>query len=260
MLGPLAAATLALHVMSEVGLRHLPVVENDKVYLMRTTAVYGNGKFGLSDLPPTFGSGLFSRPFEAELLTVYLIREFTIDLVEHVAAQRAPDRAVPLSPEQQRALGIGNSTGLGMAPFLFSHPILIHRWMTARETAIARVLAEAEALPDKRAAFLKLLPRAIAHVAEWETRDARQATRIEQLSRELAWLNDVLSDGAVGLLAEPYPWRQLADHVEAHCSAEMQELVNSLMMEPYGALVDELADAMVDPEHERLDPSMTLGR
>ncbi len=33
-LGPQAAATLALHVMSEVGLRHLPVVENDKVYGM----------------------------------------------------------------------------------------------------------------------------------------------------------------------------------------------------------------------------------
>ncbi len=227
-------------------------------YLMRTTAVYGNGKFGLSDLSRTFGSGLFNRPFEAELLAVYLIREFTIDLVEHVAAQRAPDRAVPLGPEQRRALGIGNSTGLGMAPFLFSHPILIHHWMTARETAIARVLAEAEAPPDKRAAFLALLLRAIAHVAEWETRDARQATRIEQLRRELAWLNDALSDGDGGLLVEPYPWRRLADQVEAHCSAEMQELVNSLMMEPYGELVDELADAMADPERERLDPSMTL--
>ncbi len=31
-LGPQTAATLALHVMSEVGFRHLPVVENDKVY------------------------------------------------------------------------------------------------------------------------------------------------------------------------------------------------------------------------------------
>ncbi len=34
MLGPQAEATLALHVMNEVGLRHLPVVENDKVYGM----------------------------------------------------------------------------------------------------------------------------------------------------------------------------------------------------------------------------------
>ena len=31
-LGPQAEATLALHVMNEVGLRHLPVVENDEVY------------------------------------------------------------------------------------------------------------------------------------------------------------------------------------------------------------------------------------
>ncbi len=29
--GPQAAATLALHVMDEVGFRHLPVVENDEV-------------------------------------------------------------------------------------------------------------------------------------------------------------------------------------------------------------------------------------
>ncbi len=32
MLGPQTAATLALHVMSEAGFRHLPVVENDEVY------------------------------------------------------------------------------------------------------------------------------------------------------------------------------------------------------------------------------------
>jgi CBS domain-containing protein len=31
-LGPQTAATLALHVMGEVGFRHLPVAENDKVY------------------------------------------------------------------------------------------------------------------------------------------------------------------------------------------------------------------------------------
>ncbi len=31
-LGPQTAATLALHVMGEVGFRHLPVVENDKVH------------------------------------------------------------------------------------------------------------------------------------------------------------------------------------------------------------------------------------
>ena len=38
-----------------------------------------------------------------------------------------------------RFLGIGNSTGLGMAPFLVTHPPLFHSWIIARETALARV-------------------------------------------------------------------------------------------------------------------------
>ncbi len=37
----------------------------------------------------------------------------------------------------QRYLGIGNSTGLGMAPFLINHPQLIDQWITSRETALA---------------------------------------------------------------------------------------------------------------------------
>jgi hypothetical protein len=228
-------------------------------YLMRTTAVYGNGKFGMADLPRTFGCGIFHRPFEAEMLAVYLIREFTIDLVEHVAAQRAPGTAARLSDDRRRALGIGNSTGLGMAPFLNTHPTLLDRWMTARETAIARVQAEPEAAPEKRAAFLGFLVGAIAHVGEWETRDARQATRVETLRGELAWLREELMGGHADILAGPHPWRRLAELVAANCSEEMQEFVNGLMLEPYGALVDDLADAMTDPESEGLDPAMTLG-
>ena len=85
-------------------------------YLMRTTAVYGNGKFGLSDLDNTFAGGLFSRPFEAELLTVYLIREFTFDLVAHLARCRAPDRAVPLSPESKRRLGMATRRASAWRP------------------------------------------------------------------------------------------------------------------------------------------------
>jgi hypothetical protein len=227
-------------------------------YLMRTTAVYGNGKFGLSDLENTFAGGLFSRPFEAELFTVYLIREFTLDLVERIAAARKPDRAVRLAPDRRRAFGIGNSTGLGMAPFLTFHPALIHRWMLARETAIARVLALAEAAPEKRDAFLALLARAIGHVREWSTQDARQAARTAKLHGELQGLHVDLTDGAADLLTGPQPWRRLFDKVEAEGSLELQELSLSLMMEPYGELVDDLADRMTDPERGRLDPAMTL--
>ncbi|MDX1575444.1 MAG: hypothetical protein R3285_04575 [Kiloniellales bacterium] len=226
-------------------------------YLMRTTAVYGNGKFGLSDLANTFAGGLFSRPFEAELFTVYLIREFTLDLVEHIAAARNPERAVALAPDRRRALGIGNSTGLGMAPFLTFHPALIHRWMLARETALARVLALAEATPGKRAAFLAHLARAIDHVGEWSTQDARQAARTAKLGDELEALHAELT-GNSAVLCGPHPWRHLMEKVESEGSLELQELIVSLMLEPYGELVDDLADQMADPEPGRLDPAMTL--
>lgn len=223
-------------------------------YLMRTTAVYGNGKFGLSDLANTFSQGLFKRPFEAEMLTVYLIREFTLDLVEHCAAQRAPAQAAKLAPAQRRALGIGNATGLGMAPFLITHPTLIHQWMLARETAIARVFAVAIATIQKQNRFINLLARAQQHVQEWQTQDPRQSARIAQLQHELQQLEAI----ATAKLPQAYPWDELAMWAEQHSSEECQELLNSMIIELYGELVDDLADTMCDPETPPFDPTMRL--
>ena len=225
-------------------------------YLMRTTAVYGNGKFGLSDLSNTFAGGLFRRPFEAEMLTVYLIREFTLDLVEHIAAQRAPGQAVRLAVRQRRSFGIGNSTGLGMAPFLIAHPGLFHRWVYARETAIARVLALPAAEPAERAAFDRLLKQAARHVAEWHTGDSRQAARITRLQQELRDLSRQMNEDE--LLTGSYPWQRLQALAAAQYSEEMQELLHSLMIEPYGELVDELADTMADSERPVFNPALQL--
>ena len=47
--------------------------------------------------------------------------------------------AVNLDPEICRSLGIGNSTGLGMAPFIVNHPTLLNNWVLARETALKEI-------------------------------------------------------------------------------------------------------------------------
>ncbi|MDF1729018.1 MAG: hypothetical protein P1U53_14860, partial [Sulfitobacter sp.] len=91
----------------------------DVGYLMRTTAVYGNGKFGIADRALIEDRPGLEGPFAAEMLTVWLIRHFTHDLVEHVGG-------APLDPTYKRHLGIGNSPGLGMAPFLVTHPVLLN--------------------------------------------------------------------------------------------------------------------------------------
>ncbi len=227
-------------------------------YLMRTTAVYGNGKFGLSDLENTFSGGLFSRPFEAELLSVYLIREYTYDLVAHLARCRSPASAVPLSVASKRRLGIGNATGLGMAPFLVGHPLLIGRWLEAREAAIARVRAAGRRDDASVARFFALLERAVRHLAEWQTDDARQSARIETLRDELPRFAARLTDERPALSAQARPWQAIADLAAGTLSLEGQELVNSLLLEPQGDLVDDLEDSLAVEETADLEPRMRL--
>ena len=65
-------------------------------YLLRTTAVYGSGKFGLSDFANTKEVTDFNQPFRAEMLSVYIIREFSVELVEHVAKKQNPYKIVTL--------------------------------------------------------------------------------------------------------------------------------------------------------------------
>ncbi len=227
-------------------------------YLMRTTAVYGNGKYGLSDLAHTFGGGIFSRPFEAEMLSVYLIREFSFDLVAHLARARAPETAVPLSPASKRLFGIGNATGLGMAPFLIGHPVLLHRWIAARETAIARVRALEGSDAESRARFLEIMARAIAHLAEWRTDDARLMARIETLRREIPAFRAWLIEAKV--LEDAYPWNALLEESAARLSMEGQELLNSLILEPQGEVIDDLEDSLAAADETlALDPAMSLG-
>jgi hypothetical protein len=71
---------------------------------------------------------------------------------------------------------------------------------------------------------------------------------------------DRLPDVERRLLGEPEPWDRLLREVEARCSIEMQELLLSLILEPHGALVDELEDRLAARTGERADPRMSIER
>jgi hypothetical protein len=227
-------------------------------YLMRTTAVYGNGKFGIADRDRIAGRPEFAGPFRAEMLTVWLIRSFTIMLAEHVAAARGQGRAARLDPAMRRSLGVGNSTGLGMAPFLVRHPLLVDRWFEARETALARVRALPEAGEREIAGFMAALAAMRENVRRWKTDDPVQAPKVVGLVGEL---EDVARDAADILRGGDRPWNRLYQLHETMLSPEGQEAVAALILEPHGALVDDLADAMDADEDAvfRIDGTMTCG-
>ena len=214
-------------------------------YLMRTTAVYGNGKFGIADRDVVAARPELAGPFRAEMLTVWLIRAFTVDLVEHMARLRAPGSAVALAPALRRRLGIGNATGLGMAPFLVRHPALIDRWISARETALARVRGCRSASAEQAQVFLGTLARARAGLAHWTTDDAVQAARLPRLADDL---DAIAAEAAAGALDRPGPWDGLHRWGADRLSIEGQEYLVSLLLEPHGDLIDDLADAMAVDE------------
>ncbi|MGX8010060.1 hypothetical protein ACVDG8_014385 [Mesorhizobium sp. ORM8.1] len=209
-------------------------------YLLRTTAVYGNGKFGIADRDEIASRPELAGSFQAEMLTVWLIRSFTLDLVDHIAHRRNPDGAARLGPDLRRALGVGNATGLGMAPFLVRHPLLTHSWFLARETALARVRALPHAGKVERSVFSTALADLSQRVARWHSDDRSQAAATQALAGDL----DTLAENLDRLLAKPQPWDALYRFAEDRFSLEGQEACVALILEPHGALIDELGETM----------------
>ncbi|MEJ6398976.1 hypothetical protein [Yoonia sp. 208BN28-4] len=236
-----------------------PQMMADVGYLMRTTAVYGSGKLGAADREMIAARPECAAPFQIEMLNVFLIRAYVRDLVQHMARARGGDATATLDPAIARSIGIGNSTGLGMAPFLLNHPGLLHNWIAARESAIARVRGLATATPDEVETFRNLLNRSVVSADLWSSDHEIQVAKLATLRADLAALSDHV--GQADLL-ENHPWDRLFQWAEGALGADAQECLASLMLEPYGHLVDDLADTMSDDDSAgfRIDGAMTVGQ
>ena len=126
-------------------------------------------------------------PFQAEMLTVWLIRWFAI-IVNHIAKCAGAEQAVELDPKLAKRLGVGNSTGLGMAPFLVRHPDLVNAWITTRETALVRVRSLNAYDQETKTGFLSALAEAISSTL-WNTSHPLQVTRLADLRNDLSLLD-----------------------------------------------------------------------
>ena len=227
--------------------RQPDVAEIDKVgYLMRTTAVYGNGKFGLADRDLYCMREEAGGPFRVELLAVWLIRAFTVDIVEHMARVKGGAEVVPLNRDIRRRLGVGNfnRTGHGAVP---GHPSRLAECLDGGQgnspgagSGVARSLIAAAI-----SHFREQLDRAHQGLARWHTPDERQSMRVRDLAEDFDKLESHLEterfDGVE-------PWNDLYLWATSNLTLEGQEAVCSLMIEPHGELVDDLAGEMAADE------------
>ena len=227
---------------------------NEIGYFMRTTAVYGNGKFGIRDREEVKLDAYMSPPFQVEMLTVYLIRHFSIKLVHHVAKNLNKTNFVFLDKNIQRHIGIGNSTGLGMAPFLVKHPILINNWLMVKESALTRMLDKEKLTDFQKSRVLELIGRAFYHLKEWSTDDKRQQNRINNLRDEWKKIKVEISNN---LLSKSYPLNYLFN-ITRNYSTECHELMVSLILEIGGKDIDDLEHCLESSKEISLKPDMKI--
>jgi len=209
-------------------------------YLYRTTAVYGSGKFGLADRFRISDRPELKGPFRLEMMLVYFVRKFTIDQVNHTAKAKNPSSAVTLDDDIARNLGIGNSTGLGMAPFIVNHPTLLHQWIVAREKALQIVRSIHRVSNKEIGVFRKYLEQSMDNMETWVTDSEFQAKKNNSLKEDLKYFKSYFSD----LTARDYFWNEVYLWVSENMEDEGIEFIVSLMMEPYGQLVEPLCDDM----------------
>ena len=215
-------------------------------YLYRTTAVYGSGKFGLADRFRIKNREEICGPFRLEMMLVYLVRQFTFDQVNHIAKHKNPNTAVELDENICRNLGIGNSTGLGMAPFIVNHPILLNNWILARETALKKIREIEKASKDEFNIFKRCLVKSFKNVINWNTDSDFQNKKIKQLKSDLEKFILFINEDFV--YENPFPYNKIYTWAEENVSDECIEYIVSMMMEPYDDIVNPLIKKMSSEE------------
>ena len=217
-------------------------------YLYRTTAVYGSGKFGLADRFRIKNREEINGPFRLEMMLVYLVRQFTFDQVNHVAQNRNPKLAVKLDPKICRNLGIGNSTGLGMAPFIVNHPTLLNNWILSREIALKKIREIKIVKTKDKDLFKECVKNSLKNLTSWNTESEYQLKKIKLLLKDIKKFIYFLENEFN--FQKDYPFNEIYFWLEKETCEECIEYVVSIMMEPFGDIVKPLVRQMSSEEEK----------
>ena len=217
-------------------------------YLYRTTAVYGSGKFGLADRFRIKDRKEICGPFRLEMMLVYLVRQFTFDQINHISKMKNPNEFVSLDKKIAKNLGIGNSTGLGMAPFIVNHPTLLHQWIYNREKALKEIRSIKDVSKKEIEHFKFCLEKSKKIIDTWYTDSKYQNKKIKSLKNDLIKFNEYFS--SLKFISKKYLWNEIFLWVDKYLDEECSEYLISMMMEPYDNIIEPLVKNMSSDEEK----------
>ena len=238
------------HVVNSLSSGKQPDVNllNKVGYLYRTTAVYGSGKFGLADRFRIKDRKEICGPFRLEMMLVYLVRQFTFDQINHISKMKNPNEFVSLDKKIAKNLGIGNSTGLGMAPFIVNHPTLLHQWIYNREKALKEIRSIKDVSKKEIEHFKFCLEKSKKIVDTWYTDSKYQNKKIKSLKNDLIKFNEYFS--SLKFISKKYLWNEIFLWIDKYLDEECSEYLISMMMEPYDNIIEPLVKNMSSDEEK----------
>tara|TARA_B100001287_G_scaffold8978_1_gene6947 strand:- start:1430 stop:3094 length:1665 start_codon:yes stop_codon:yes gene_type:complete len=225
-------------------------------YLLRTTAVYGNGKFGIGDYNFKSDSKILRNGFWAEMLTVYMLKIFSIEYVNFLAKNKSKNYT-KLNDNISDYLGTGNATGLGMAPFVVNHPKLIHKWINTKQTLIKIALDQKTLSKNKLKLFLLLLENSKKHINQWEVEDKKQKKLINQSRKEIDQI--INSKLLFKILNSDYPLKKLLSKFN-RINNETREMLYSIFLELYPKVTDSYSGKMNASDKVTLNTNYSIAK
>lgn len=233
---------------------------SDAAYILRSTAFYGNGKWGLRDFEGIEGDHPLGLPYRAQMLAAWLLREFSADLVEH-CAQAKSAKASKLSSEWRRFLGLGNATGLGMVPYVIRHPQVLHAWVTLRELPLAHALTQAWGPKSPQTQkVVELLERASQYFSEKLSFSTDPYPTGPALAKGLHSIIQTAKNfqQTVELPNGSACLSQALHQLAEEESLELRQVVDSILVEIDDSLDLQVESQLLTHDRTKLDPAMDI--
>lgn len=228
-------------------------------YLLRSTAFGGNGLFGIKPFAALGAGHPLGRTYDVQMLAAYLLRAFVFDLVDAMAAHRGAGAAM-LDRSLKRYLGVGNSAGLGLIPFITNHPQIVNQWCATQEEAFAAALGR-PACAKSAARFLALLERACAYFGA-EQRDGNGVfADYDRMRRDLLVVLAEARPLLTTALSTPLPWQEVLTRITPEAAhAEVTEILLGLVLELHDDLIARYEARLDVEEIIDIDPAMSATR
>ncbi len=239
-----------------------PAMFGASPYVMRSTAFYSNGKFGLADFERFGSDHPFAVPYRPHFLSAWLMRELGLDLVEHCAQSINPDAAV-LDAQWRRYFGLGNATGLGMVPYVINHPQVLDAWARLREVPLADVRGRIAKPGDADVIrVLELFDRAVTYLRLGGSTDIAPFPNCAVVAEQVAVVRELLiefaGEGTIRGQVVTRPWDVLHAQAEA-LSQGCRGAVASILVELTGDLDAMLEAGLSCDERNAVVPTQSVG-